>query len=95
MVKYTVLADVRASEFQNVQELATIGGEIEREISDLGGELIDSFAILGSYDFQFTFEADGEEQAMQIVFAIERLGLDARTHQVVDTDRLGELTDEI
>lgn len=95
MVKYTVLADVENSEFQNVHELASIWGEIRNDIAELDGELVDAYAVLGHYDFQLTFEASDEEAAMQIAFAIERYGLDTRTHQVIDADRLGELADDI
>ena len=95
MPTYTVLADARESEFQNIQELAAIWGEIKAAIEELDGELIDAYAVLGDYDYQLTYEAPDEEAAMQIAFAIERYGLDTRTHQVIGVDRLGELVDDI
>jgi uncharacterized protein with GYD domain len=51
--------------------------------------------VLGDHDFQFTYEAPDEEAAMKIVVAIERYGLDTQTHQLVDVERMGELTDDI
>lgn len=95
MAKYTVLADVRESEFQNIHELATVWGDVRNEIAELDGELIDAYAVLGHYDFQLTFEASDEDAAMKILFAIERYGLDTHTHQVIDVDRLGELAEDI
>jgi uncharacterized protein with GYD domain len=95
MVTYTVLADARESEFQNMQELAAIWGEIRASIAELDGELIDAYAVLGDYDYQMTYEAPDEETAMQIAFVIERFGLDTHTHQVIEVDRLGELVEDI
>ena len=95
MPTYTVLADVNEGQFQNVQELASIWGEIQGDIEERGGELLDAYAVLGEYDFQLTYRAPDEEAAMQIAFSIERHGLDTETHQVIDVDRLGELVDDI
>jgi len=95
MPTYTVLANVRQQEFQNIHELATVWGEIRNDISETGGELLDAYVVLGHYDFQFMYEADDEEVAMKVAFAVERHGLDTRTHQVIGTDRLGELSEDI
>lgn len=95
MVTYTVLADAREGEFQNIQELASIGGVVRNEVERYGGELIEGYAVLGRYDFQFVYEVDDEETAMKIAFAIERHGLDTETNQVVDIERIGEFVDDI
>lgn len=95
MSTYTVLADVRSDEFQNAQELASIWGEIEAEIEDLGGELGESYVVAGEYDFQLTFEAEDTETAIETAIAIERHGLDTRTMPVVPVDRLGGIVEDV
>lgn len=95
MVTYTILADVNEQEFQNPQELVTIWGEIREDIERLGGELIDSYALIGGYDYRLTFEVTDEDTAMQIALAIERHGLDTQTMRAISIDRLGELVDDI
>lgn len=95
MVTYTVFADVDEREFQNTQELATVWADVESDISRFDGELESAYAVLGSYDFQFTYRVDDPESAMKIAFAIERHGLDTTTHQVAEVDRLGDLVEDI
>lgn len=94
MAKYAILADVEG-DLQNVQEWTKTWGEIKNEIQRFDGEIIDAYAVLGGYDFQFTCEVDDEETAMKIAIAIERYGLDTHTHQLIDVDRLGELVEDI
>jgi uncharacterized protein with GYD domain len=95
MTKYTILADVEEGNTQNLQEWVKTWGEIETDVQQLDGELLDAYAVLGDYDFQFTYEAADEETAMQIAVAIERYGLDTNTHQLIDVDRLGSLVEDI
>lgn len=95
MGTFTILADVNEQEFQNPQELVTIWGSIREDIERLGGELVDSYALVGSYDFVLTFEVPEEDAALQIALAIERYGLDTRTMRAISIDRFGELVDDI
>ena len=95
MATYTVLADVNEKEFQNPQELVTIWGDVREDIERLGGELLDSYALVGGYDFQLTFEVADEDAAIQIAMAIERHGLDTETMRALPIDRLGELVDDV
>lgn len=95
MVTYTTLADVSDDNLQNVQEWTKTWGKIRHEIEEFGGEVVDAYAVLGDHDFQFTFEAPDEEAAMKIAIAVERYGLDTQTHQLVDVERMGELTEDI
>jgi uncharacterized protein with GYD domain len=95
MVTYTTLADVTDENLQNVQEWAKTWGNINHEIERFDGEVHEAYAVLGDHDFQFTYEAPDEEAAMKIAVAIERYGLDTQTHQLVDVERMGELTDDI
>lgn len=95
MVTYMILADVESGDFQNVQEWATNWGEITDEIRRFDGEILDAHVVLGEHDFEFIYEAPDEEAALQIAIAIERYGLDTQTHQLIDVERMGSLTDEI
>ena len=94
MGTYVALVEVRESDVQNAQDLATVWSEIRDDVSDVGGELIDAYAILGEHDFLVLFEADGAEQAMQISIGIERYGLDTQTMEAIPVDRMGELVDD-
>jgi uncharacterized protein with GYD domain len=94
MSTYTVLADVNEREFQNAQELVTIWGDIREDVERLGGELVDSYALVGGYDFLVTFEVDDEDAALQIAVAIERYGLDTETMRAVPIERMGELVED-
>jgi uncharacterized protein with GYD domain len=95
MATYTVLADVNEDEFQNPQELVTIWGAIREDIEKLGGQLVDSYALVGGYDFQLTFEVEDEDAAIQIAMAIERHGLDTETMRALPVERLGELIEDV
>jgi len=95
MATYTVLADVNEGEFQNPQELVSIWGAIREDIERLGGDLGESHALVGRYDFQLTFEVDDDDAAMQIALAIERHGLDTETMRAVPIERMGELIEDV
>lgn len=95
MPTYTIRADVADGNLQNDQDRARTWGEATAEIERLGGELVDAYAVLGDHDFRFTYEADDAETAMRISVAVERLGLDTRTEQLVGMDRLGDLVEDI
>ncbi|WP_458204586.1 GYD domain-containing protein [Haladaptatus sp. NG-SE-30] len=94
MTTYTILADVNEQRFQNPQELGVIWGEITDDIESFGGELLDSYLLIGNYDFQITFEADDEDAVAQIAMAIQRHGLDTRTMRAIPVGRLGELVND-
>lgn len=95
MVKYAILADIVDSDFQNLQEWAKTWGEIEAEVERFDGEILDAYAVLGGHDFQFTCEVPDEEAAMKVAVTIEQYGLDTRTHQLLDVDRMGALAEDI
>lgn len=73
----------------------TIWGEIREDIDRLGGDLIESYALLGEYDYQLTVDVPEGDTAVQIAMAIERHGLDTTTMRAISIDRLGELVDDV
>lgn len=95
VITYTVLANVNESEFQNPQELVSIWGNIRDDIEQLGGELVDSYALVGKYDFPLTLEIEDEDAALQVALAIERHGLDTETMRAIPVERMGELIDDL
>jgi uncharacterized protein with GYD domain len=79
----------------NPQELVSVWGAIRQDIEDLGGEILQTYAVLGSYDFHLAFEVEDGEEAFQISQAIERHGLDTETMRTLPVERIGELVDDI
>ncbi|WP_254546194.1 GYD domain-containing protein [Halomarina pelagica] len=94
MNTYMALVDVRET-IQNVQELASVWGEIRNEIHDLDGTLTDAYAVLGEHDYLLLFEAPNRDRALQISLVVERRGLDMQTMELIPVDRFGELVDDI
>lgn len=92
---YMSLVTVNEARIQNVQKLATVWGDVQREIRDHGGEVIDSYAILGEYDFLVLFEAEDRFHAFQTALIIERRGLDMQTMEIIPTDQFGRLVEDI
>ena len=95
MTIYTLLADVDDQQFQSPQEVGTIWGEISGEIEELGGEIVNSYILLGEYDFQIVFDADHEDAVFQIAMAVQRHGLNTKTLRSVPIERLGDLADDV
>jgi uncharacterized protein with GYD domain len=95
MPTYATLVDLADRDVQNAQELATIWGEIRTEFETHGAELRDSYAALGEYDFLIVFETDDNEAAFKAAITLHRHGLEGETMEVVDTDDLSDIVDEI
>lgn len=95
MGMYMALVTVNEARVQNVQDLATVWGDLRREIKDNGGEMVESYAILGEYDFLVLFRADDRYQALQTALIIERRGLDMQTMELIPTNEFGRLVEDI
>jgi uncharacterized protein with GYD domain len=95
MPTYIAQIDVNEDAFQNPQELVSVWGAIRQDIEDLGGEILQTYAVLGSYDFHLAFEVKDGEEAFQVSQAIERHGLDTETMRTLPVERIGELVDDI
>jgi len=91
----TLLADINDQLFQSPQELGSIWGEIRDDVQRLGGEVVDSYVLLGDYDVQIVFKADDGDAVFQISMAIQRHGLNTKTMRSVPIERLGELVDDV
>lgn len=95
MPTYLAQIDVNEDEYQNPQELISIWGTIREDIEDLGGDILQTYAVLGGYDFHLAFEVESGEAAFQVSQAIERHGLDTNTMRTLPVERIGELVDDV
>lgn len=95
MPTYVSQVDVNEDAFQNPQELISVWGTIRQKIEEQGGEVIDTYAILGGYDFHITFTVDSSETAFQVTQIIESHGLDTKTMEALPLERVGELVDDV
>ncbi|PSP81567.1 gyd domain protein [Halobacteriales archaeon QS_1_68_20] len=94
MPKYVSMVTVEDREFQNVQELASIWGEIRRELEEFEVDVIDTYAVLGSYDFLLIFDAPDRDTVFQAAITIEGYGMDLQTMEITHTDRFADLVDD-
>lgn len=95
MPQYIARVDVNEDAFQNPQELVSAWGKIRDDIEQLGGELEDTYAILGDYDFHIMFSVESREIAFQVTQIIESQGFDTKTVAALPLDRIGELVDDM
>ncbi|WP_436925486.1 GYD domain-containing protein [Halosimplex amylolyticum] len=95
MPTYITHVDVNEGQFQNPQEFVSIWGAIREDIQELGGDVEETYAILGDYDFHVRFTVESSETAFQVTQVIERHGLDTKTMEALPLDRVGELVEDI
>ena len=94
MPTYASLVDVR-TDFQNAQELASVWGDIRTDLGDQPADLQHTYAILGEYDFLVIMEAPDRDAAYQAGVALERHGLDAQTMEIIPTEELAQVVDDL
>lgn len=94
MPTYAAHVTVDDREFQNVQELASIWGEIQSELEGFDVDVIDTYAVLGAYDFLVLFEAPDRDTVFQTAITVESHGLDLQTMEVAPTDDFADLVDD-
>ncbi|WP_160135111.1 GYD domain-containing protein [Halococcus salsus] len=85
MQTWVALVEAVDAEFQNLQELASLWGDISLELEDVDAELADTYALLGRYDFLVVFE---------VSTAAARHGLDMDTMEGVPIEEFGALVGE-
>ncbi|WP_440988984.1 GYD domain-containing protein [Haloarchaeobius baliensis] len=95
MAQFISLVRVRDRDVNNVQELATIWGELKVEIEEFDATLEHTYAILGDYDFVVIFDANGRNEAFKVALAMERHGLDMQTMEAIPTSDFAELVTDI
>ncbi|MFB6161588.1 MAG: GYD domain-containing protein [Haloferacaceae archaeon] len=92
--KFVALVDVN-EEVQNVQEMASVWGDVRQEFEAVGAEIDESYAVLGEFDFLIAFEGPSTETAFKTDVILERHGLDVRTMAVTDTADFAELVRDV
>jgi uncharacterized protein with GYD domain len=95
MGTYMALVDVVEARVQNAQELASIWGDLRNDITEVGGEMQDAYAILGNHDYLILFEAPDHQTALQISIVVERRGLDMHTHELLPVEEFGALVQDV
>jgi uncharacterized protein with GYD domain len=91
MATYISLVRLRDRNINNVQELATVWGELKVETEEFDATLEDTYAILGDYDFVVVFDAAGRDEAFRVALAMERHGLDMQTMEAIPTEDFADL----
>jgi uncharacterized protein with GYD domain len=92
---YAALVDIADPNVQNMQEMASVWGEIQQEFERVGASIDDAYAVLGEHDFIVIFESSSTETAFQADIVLERHGLDVQTMEVVDTESFAELVTDL
>lgn len=95
MPTYMILADVNEEEFQNPQDLTTVWGDVAADVEEIGGELRESYAVMGGYDFVLILEVDDTEDALQVAVAAERYGVDTETMQLFPVEQFSQIVDDV
>ncbi|WP_227353069.1 GYD domain-containing protein [Haladaptatus salinisoli] len=93
MAKYVALVDIRG-QIQNVQELASVWGDIRIEFEEFGVDLEGSYAVLGEYDYLLIFDAPDRDTAFKAGIAVESHGMDMQTMEIIPIDDFAQLVED-
>jgi uncharacterized protein with GYD domain len=89
MMKFVLLATLSPQGLQTLRLTPERLLEVNREIEDLGGRVIDQWAVLGYYDFMSVIEAPDEVAAAKIVGELSARGSATfETLTVMDPDEI-------
>ena len=94
MQTWVALVESVDVEFQDLQELASLWGDINLELEAVDAELSETYALLGRYDFLVVFEAPDRESVFEVSLAAQRHGLDMDTMEGVPIEEFGHLVEE-
>ncbi|PSP87635.1 gyd domain protein [Halobacteriales archaeon QS_4_66_20] len=93
--KYAILAQLQEAELQNPHDMASMWGTITNECGEIGVEILDSYAVLGQYDFLVIADTQSRGQVLQAALIMERYGLDVQTMEIVSTDEFAQLVEDV
>ncbi|ODR79275.1 gyd domain protein [Haladaptatus sp. W1] len=94
MSTYASLVTVER-DYQNVQELASIWGDVRSELETHSATLESTYAILGEYDFLLVIDAEDRDAAYRASLCIERYGLDMQTMEIIPMEDFATLVDDL
>jgi uncharacterized protein with GYD domain len=94
MAMYASHVTVEDREFQNVQELASIWGGIRDEIEAHDVDVLDTYAVLGDYDFLVLLEAPDRKAVFQAAITVQSHGLHLETSEITPTENFANLVED-
>ncbi|MXR21246.1 GYD domain-containing protein [Halobacterium bonnevillei] len=94
MPTYAAFANVETGEYQNVQELASIWGDLRQDLETRNCDLLDAYILLGERDVLLLLEADSHDSALAASIAAQRYGIEMQTMEALHVDDLGELAED-
>lgn len=94
MPTYVAVADVQVGEFQNVQELASIWGDLRTDLEERDVLMKDAYVLLGDKDVLMILEAPSRNAALEASIAAQHYGISLQTMEAMNVDRLGELVND-
>jgi uncharacterized protein with GYD domain len=92
---YVALIDIADPNVQNIQEMASIWGDVQREFERIDASIEDAYAMLGEHDFLVVFEGADTETAFQADVVLERHGLDVQTMEAAETEAFADLVTDL
>ena len=95
ITRYAALVELTDSTVQNVQEMASVWGDIRQEFDDIGASIVESYAVRGRVDFLVVFEGPDSETAFQADVVLERHGLSVETMELADTEEFAALVSDL
>lgn len=95
MPTYVAFADVEVGEFQNVQELSSIWGDLRNDLEERNVAMKDAYVLLGDRDVMMILEAESREDALEASIASQSYGISLQTMEAINVDRLGEIVNDI
>lgn len=95
MPTYAALVDVREGEAENIQRLATLWTDVQSEVEELDGELLDAYALLGRHDYLLILDVPDRGAALQAALTVERHGLDMETMDAIPVSELGSIVEDL
>jgi uncharacterized protein with GYD domain len=94
MPTYAAFANVETGQFQNVQELGSIWGDLRQDLETRDCDLRDAYVLLGERDVLLLFDAPDRQAALEASIAAERYGIELQTMEATHVDELGKFAED-
>lgn len=93
--KFVALIDIDDPNVQNMQDIASVWGDIRQEFEAVDATIEDAYAALGQFDFVVMFEGPSTETAFKADVILERHGLSVQTMEVIETSEFSTLVEDL
>lgn len=94
MPTYVAFAEVEVGEFQNIQELSSIWGDLRTDLEERGVVMKDAYVLLGDKDVMMILDAPSREDVLNASIAAQTYGIHLHSMEAIHVDRLGELVND-